>query len=389
MAHCEPGEFVRLKRVRNGMPPEALIAEWEKKLGDFHGLPPGLALGSGRQGLVLLLEAYGIEAGDEVIVPAYTLKDLLPLITAFGGIPIPADIDPMTLNCTVSSIAARITKKTKLILALHVFGAPGLIREIVDLGEERGIPVIEDCAHALGGTVSGRRVGTFGAAAFFSFETNKLVNTYGGGMVLSRDEELLARLRSLVPAGEPDLSAWEKKVRAARQEQLLFTTSAALLPLWLLANNHSRALMQRWYRKSNRVPTAKTGYLPVQAELGIRKIKTLDKRVAMRARLREEYRRCLRPEIKLQQLLADTVGAGYCLVALLPSLASPVRRALLWSGIDAGVGEELADDCAAILGFSDCPGSAAIFSRTLLLPFFETLPVKDVERVAAAVNRLI
>ncbi|MCZ7584536.1 MAG: DegT/DnrJ/EryC1/StrS family aminotransferase [Deltaproteobacteria bacterium] len=121
-----------------------------------------------------------------MIVPAYTLAELLPLMRAHGLRPVAADIEPEGFNVDVKSVEAHITPNTKAILATHLFGAPCDIEALCALASARGLHVVEDCAHGLGATVNGRKAGTFGTAAFFSFEVNKALPTYGGGMVVTR-----------------------------------------------------------------------------------------------------------------------------------------------------------------------------------------------------------
>ena len=197
-ADMAPGETRRLKSacagLRMGEPP--LVAEFERRVAAFTGVPQAAAVNSGRLGMRLILEYLGVGDGAEVIIPAYTLKDLIPIVRNSGAEAVPADIDPRTLNVTAASVERRITARTRAIIVLHAFGAPAPVDEITELADRRSIPVIEDCAHSLGATLHGRQTGSFGYAGFFSFEPTKPVNTYGGGMVVSRDPDLVRFIRA-------------------------------------------------------------------------------------------------------------------------------------------------------------------------------------------------
>ena len=221
-AHTLPDDWADLDRAfrtRDAGDP-ALIAQWEAAVAEVAGTPHTAAVSSGRRGMTLIFQHLGVGPGDEVIVPAYTLADLIPLIEALGARAVPADIDLETFNLLPEAVGQRITPKTKTIMVLHAFGAPSAVDRILEVARPAGIPVIEDCAHALGATLGGRPVGSFGHAAFFSFEPTKPVNTFGGGMVTSRDETMIAGVREKTASGDESLEALRKKTKAVRMEQL-------------------------------------------------------------------------------------------------------------------------------------------------------------------------
>lgn len=384
-----PGETADIARWCREGAPEGNVAQWEQTVAAFVGTRGGAAVSSGRHGMTLILRHIGIGAGDEVIIPAYTLKDLVPLIEDTGAKAVPADIELETLNVSGAAVERRISPRTKAVIALHAFGAPCPIEEIKALADRHGIPVVEDCAHSLGASANGRRTGSFGYAGFFSFETTKPVNTFGGGMVVSDDDALLESVRSQNGTGRHDVAPFKKKVRSSRLEELFFKTRIAFFPLYLLAHPRLKHPMTRLYRQAQNVPSEHLSYLPVQAELGLRKIATLEERIRARKKSVDLFRELLAPVIRIQQVREGCQSTWYFLVAVLPCEAGEVRRRLLLRGIDAALESEIADDCAAFLDYNDCPGAGNVYSRAIALPLYETISEEAVQRVARVLNHLV
>ncbi|MCX8009017.1 MAG: DegT/DnrJ/EryC1/StrS family aminotransferase, partial [Patescibacteria group bacterium] len=148
---------------------------------------------SGRSAEYEILKAFGIGKGDEVIVQAFTCVAVPNSILWVGAMPVFADIDD-SYNLTVETIKKRVSKKTKAIIVQHTFGVPAKIDEIIAFARERNIIVIEDCAHALGGSYKGKRLGTWGDAAFFSFGRDKVISSVFGGAAIVADRKIFSKL---------------------------------------------------------------------------------------------------------------------------------------------------------------------------------------------------
>ena len=169
------------------------IENFEEELGSFHGLLPGVATSSGTTALHLALLSLGVGPGDEVLLPSYVCSAPLHAVYHSGATPILVDVDPTNGNIDPEDLKKRLTSKSKAIIVVHLFGLPANVREISALG----LPVIEDCAQALGAELASRKVGTFGRVAICSFYATKIITTGEGGMLLSSDPDLLARSRDL------------------------------------------------------------------------------------------------------------------------------------------------------------------------------------------------
>ncbi len=161
-----------------------------------------IAVCNGTVALHLAVHCLGIGPGDEVIVPTFTYISSVNTIAQTGARPIFAESRISDWNLDVADVERRITKRTKAIMAVHIYGAPADMLSIRKLADAKGLGVIEDCAEALGSTLHGRHVGTFGNVGTFSFFGNKTVTTGEGGMVITDDDDLAARLRLVKGQGQ-------------------------------------------------------------------------------------------------------------------------------------------------------------------------------------------
>jgi perosamine synthetase len=173
------------------------ISEFEARFAAFTQRKHAIATCNGTVALHLALLGLGLQPGDEVIVPSLTYVATANAVTYCGATPVFADSDPTTWCVSVESMERLITPRTRGLIPVHLYGHPCDMEPILALAQERGLWVLEDCAEAQGATYDGRPVGSFGAAAMFSFFGNKVVTTGEGGMVLADDDVLAARLRLL------------------------------------------------------------------------------------------------------------------------------------------------------------------------------------------------
>ena len=171
-------------------------AEFEQKFCEYTGSHGAVALSSGTSGMHLLLRALGVGPGDEVITPSMTWVSTVNLIVLSGAVPVFVDVERDSLMVSEAVIKERLSEKTGLIIPVHFAGAPADMAPIRQLAMKRGIPVVEDAAHALGTEYRGNRIGGIGTS-IFSFHPIKNITTGEGGMFCSDDIELLDRIRRL------------------------------------------------------------------------------------------------------------------------------------------------------------------------------------------------
>lgn len=173
------------------------VKEFEKKMSASVGRMYGIAVSNGTAALEVAAQALGIGCGDEVIMPTFTIISCAMAITKLGGVPILVDSDPYTWNMKADEIEAKITENTKAIMIVHIYGLPVDVDPILKLAAKYGLKVIEDAAEMHGQTYRGKSCGSFGDISTFSFYPNKHITTGEGGMVVTNDEELAERCRSI------------------------------------------------------------------------------------------------------------------------------------------------------------------------------------------------
>ena len=154
------------------------------------GVEDAVLCGSGSLALEIALRACGVGQGDEVVIPTFCCTAAVPPVLAIGAVPVLADVGA-ELNITAETVEAALTKKTKAIIVPHLFGNPADIGAIVDLTRGRNIRVIDDAAQALGATIEGRPVGSFGDVGILSFGSEKICSGLGGGVAVSRYKKIL------------------------------------------------------------------------------------------------------------------------------------------------------------------------------------------------------
>ncbi len=166
------------------------------------GVRHGVAMNSLTTGLQAALGAIGIEPGDEVICPPYTMSATATAVLFYGGIPVFADVDPTRFTIDPACIEAQITGRTKAIMAVHLFGYPADMDAIMAIARKRNLKVIEDAAQAPGVLYRGRPVGGIGHIGGFSLNYHKQIHSGEGGLMVTHDDSLALRMRLIRNHGE-------------------------------------------------------------------------------------------------------------------------------------------------------------------------------------------
>ena len=173
------------------------VARFEREFSERVGRRHGIAVANGSVALDAAVAALGIGEGDEVIMPAFTIISCAAAVVRAGALPVLVDSDPATWNMDVDQVEAKITPRTRAIMAVHIYGLPTDMDPLLEIAERHGLAVLEDAAEAHGQTYNGRPCGSFGSASTFSFYPNKHVTTGEGGMIVVDDDLLAERCRGL------------------------------------------------------------------------------------------------------------------------------------------------------------------------------------------------
>jgi dTDP-4-amino-4,6-dideoxygalactose transaminase len=245
--------------VRSGwlsMGPKTI--RFENEFNNYIGAKKSVAVSSWTAAGHLSLEAFGINADDEVIVPTMTFPATAEIVCYFGAKPVIVDVEEDTLNISLKEIEKAISPKTKAIIPVHYGGQPCDMDEILELARKYNIKVLEDAAHSLPATYKGKKIGTLSDVTCFSFYATKTLSTGEGGMICTNDEEIAERC-SIMRLHGINRSAWKR-----------YSESGS------------------WYYEVV-APGYKYNFTDLQASLGIPQLKKVDEMWNWRKRIAAKY----------------------------------------------------------------------------------------------------
>lgn len=172
--------------------------ELEERIASRHGVKHAIAVNSGTDALRIMLQAGGIQPGDEVIVPAFTFVATAEVVAQLGAVPVFADIDPVTYNLDPEKVAAAVTPRTRAVMPVHLFGQLADMKALNEIAQKNNLLMFEDAAQVIYAHQNGVYTGNFGLAAGLSFYVTKNLGAAGdGGMILTNDDEVKRRSLSL------------------------------------------------------------------------------------------------------------------------------------------------------------------------------------------------
>ncbi|MCX8153386.1 MAG: DegT/DnrJ/EryC1/StrS family aminotransferase [Candidatus Bathyarchaeota archaeon] len=193
---------MRSGMLTHGLGMGPMVTQFEANFAKFAGVKYAVAVNTGTAALHAAVLAAGVQQGDEVILPSFTFVATAEAVVMAGGKPVFADIDPETYNISPADIGKKITKKTKVILPVDLYGFSADLKPIREIAEAHGLAVVEDAAQAHGATYNGRPAGVFADAACWSLYASKNMTTGEGGVITTDKAELAETLRLLRNHGE-------------------------------------------------------------------------------------------------------------------------------------------------------------------------------------------
>lgn len=325
------GEFRRAAEViRSGhLAQGKMVQAFEQAFTDrMRGRTSAAAVSSGTAALQLVLIAMGIGAKDEVIIPSYVCSALLNAVHTVAAKPVLADIDPDTGNMDPLDAKKRITRRTKAIIVPHMFGLAADLDRLTALG----VPIIEDCAQAIGSTYAGQPVGTFGQAAIFSFYATKVMTTGEGGMVVSGQKKIIGRIK--------DLREYDEK------------------PEYKIRYNYKMT--------------------DIQAALGLAQLDQLETFIRRRRRIAKKYSRFLK-EFGLKPPCTDPGHIYFRYIVGLKSDAAGVIQRLREKGVMAA--RPVYKPLHQYLKLKGYPQTTRMWRNSISLPIYPGLTRRDADRV--------
>jgi perosamine synthetase len=375
------------------------IAAFESAFAARLGGGQAVSTSYGRMAFYYILNALDFAAGSEVVFPALTFWVMPEMARISGLTPVFADVDPVTFNMTAKSLERVITPRTAAVVPTHLWGLPCDMDEIVSVADRHGLRVIEDCAHALGAQYRGRPVGTFGDAAIFSFQALKPLNAYGGGMAVTRDPAVGARVARLATA-EPLPDRRSVQDRLWRGRVLRIATSPAifkwtLFPVMYACSQVGCSLDVYFWEAIRPLDPLPRDYRQrfsnVQAAIGLEGLAQLDTWTARAQAHASRMSAVLRHVrgICVPSAPPDRTHAFYQYCAYVPA-RDAVVDACLRRGVDI---ETLHVDVCTELDLFRTPGSLAPAAldttRTIQIPIYESLTDAELDRIAAVVRAAV
>lgn len=374
------------------------IALFESAFASALRAADAVAVPSGRAGFRFLFDGLNLEPGGEVICSAFGYPIVPFLVKSLGYSLKFVDCEMQTLGMDPAALAAAISGRTQAVIATHLYGVPCRIVEISESCATHGAMLIEDCAHCFGAAVGDRMVGTFGAAGCFSFETSKVINTMGGGMVTVNDKALAGRIREVGSKEPRNNLKWLTKrllttsFEAAVTNPLLF--NLGVYPALRLASQgaEEKDRFASGYHGDEVSMAGKMGrYTNYQARLGQQQMPSAIKLNERRTSNAERLKSQLRGKVVFQEPTGPDVTANYMLVASLMPRLREVAAELLRSGVDSK--HLYMRDCSRMFDEqADFPNAARAEREVLHLPAHPQLSDKQIdsiaEKVAVVVDKL-
>ena len=329
------------------------IEEFEQAVAQYVGAPHAVAVSSGTAALHLAVKGLGIGPGDEVMVPSFTFAASVNAILYERATPVFVDVEPDTYNLDPVDLEAKVTPRTRAILAVDVFGHPVEWDAVLAVARKHGLAVIDDSCEALGAEYRGTRLGRFGEVAAFAFYPNKQITTGEGGILVTADEKMARLARSWRNQGRAEMGAWLEHQR--------------------LGYN---------YRMDE-----------MSAALGVSQLKRIESHIGKRERVARMYGERLsrfdwvrppvvRPHVRMSWFVyVATLAEGLDrdpVMAAVEARGVPVRAYFSPIHLQPYIRDEVR------LAPVTLPVTEAIARRTIALPFHNNLTAQEVERVVGA-----
>lgn len=369
------------------------IAEFEREFAEFIESADAITVPSGRGGFKLLFDGLGLEPGAEIICSAFGYPIVPFLVKSLGYNLKFVDCETTTLGMDPEKLKEAISDNTAAVIATHLYGVPCQIDKIAEIARLHGSALIEDCAHCYGAAVAGQKVGTFGDAGCFSFETSKVINTMGGGMVTVNNKELGARIRETAKEGTQNDIKWLIK-RLARTTFESLVTNPVLFNLGVyqalrLIPRGEEDRFASGYHGDEVSMSGKMGrYTNYQARLGLRGMQTVGSVVASRRANAERLIDQLHEKLRFQKPAGDNVDSNYMLVTVMTDDLHAMATKLLRVGVDTK--HLYMRDCSGMFeGIGDFPNAVDAEKKVLHLPAHPHLSLNDIDVLAAKIQSVL
>lgn len=371
------------------------IAAFEQEFAERIGVSEAAAVPSGRAGLRFILDALDLEPGCPIICSAFGYPVVPHLVKSLGFQLRLVDCELQTLGMDPAALNDAIDDQTGAVIATHLYGVPCRIDEIAEICKKRGVSLVEDCAHCLGASVGGRQAGAFGRLAYFSFETSKMINTMGGGMVTTDEPELGQFVRARSSEQEAKNGSWLAKRLLRTTFEATVTSplpfNAGVYPALRVTSKESAPddRFASGYHGDEVTMRGRMGrYTNYQAQLGRHQLATLGPRQARRIANARRLIDRLSHRVRFQEPAGPDAQANYMLVTALFPKMREMAAGLLRRGVDSK--HHYMRDCTHLLQDGErFVNAAQTEAEALHLPAFPELSTAQIDRIADQVLTVV
>jgi dTDP-4-amino-4,6-dideoxygalactose transaminase len=355
------------------------VTDFEKEFADFIGVKHAISVGNGTDALVLALKSMGIGEGDEVITTPFTFFATAETISAVGATPVFVDVDKETFNIDVTKIEEKITSKTKAIMPVHIFGQSADMDEINEIAKKHNLYVIEDACQAIGGKYRGRKIGTLGDVACFSFFPTKNLGCAGdGGMIVTDNDEIAIIARALRTHGSGENGQKAYNLLNNIEEEIKTAEGA----------NDTVYNPLKYY---NYLIGYNTRLDAIQAAILSVKLKEIDSWNAKRRKIVELYNEALQNSDLVTPVARDYNDHVYHMYILQSENREEVLTKLKEAGIATGVYYPVPLHLQKVyknLGYKegDMPVSEYLSHRTFAIPVYPELTKEQIDYIISKIK---
>lgn len=348
--------------------------EFKESFANVASLPPDqiLTTSSGREAILLGIRSMGLVDGDEIIISALNLGELVPLLQD-EGFPVKiVDINTNDLSMNSDAFELAITAKTKLIIITHLFSIVADNSKIISTARERGLLVLEDSAHTLDHSGNAD-------AVIFSFETNKPISTYGGGALYLKSKENFEKAKSLLETLDYNPKAFMRKISFTIAEEALIRSPFFKPIINVLSSPKIQKIFEKFYRGTNNKVRVSSKYLSFQSMLGLKELSIYPVRNRILKSIVTEFHQIQNPSIQFIEALTKT-KSFYSFVFL---TQNPLhfKKTAFNNNIDIGIGSEAIDDCSKYFPLIQCKNSKAIEQQIVVFPLYFDMTNEEILRL--------
>jgi len=363
------------------------ILEFERLFSKYVDCEYVIPTSSGSSALYILFKAYGLKKGDEVIVPAYICEKVVRLVLDMGYRVKFVDVDIRTYNLSISDLSEKISRNTRAVIAAHMFGNPCEMKEIVELAHDHGAIVLEDSAQCIGAEYRGKKVGSLGDSAFFSFGEGKPITTIAGGAITTNDKRIADKSRSIA-----------NKFRSSKKSILL----AKLIMYSLIKNRVAYSLLHgkiqarrkdRWseLKKTMDLSSLELAFTSVQASVGIAQLKNLEHFNEIRYKNAKFLIENLKKVEELQLPSISPRSKPFFLrfpIYIKTLSIKQFLNALTNSGVDAS--RVYPNYLPSFFNIeSKCPNARELARKTITLPVHPCVKGRDLQKMVDVIKKVV